>query len=130
MAFNTPYEKTQSTENDELIMHKQTLGILIATVVVICALILWFKMPNSTEKTLHRSIFCNVIRDPKIALTTQDLLENFRFNFNNSLPTYAYHKPKFYEHYADTVVRHYLILSNQQKQIAKKDFDQCVEILK
>ncbi|RZJ22700.1 MAG: hypothetical protein EON51_05965 [Acinetobacter sp.] len=101
-------------------------GICLAVMSLIYLCII---TPNKDEKAFHQATLCNVIRHNPAVFTANELFEQVKFTYGNSTPSYAYHKPKFYQNYTQHMIDDYLKLTPEQQTRAKADYQTCRDLL-
>jgi len=90
---------------------------------------IWVISPNQDEKAIHQATLCNIIRQNKTLSTAEELFKQVEFTYGNSTPSYAYHKPKFYQKYTHNIIKHYLTLKPEQQTQAQTDYQRCRALL-
>ncbi len=90
---------------------------------------LWIITPNQDQKAVHQATLCNVIRQHKTIFAADELFELVEFTYGNSTPSYAYHKPKFYQKYTHNIIARYLTLKPAQQAQAQADYQRCRALL-
>ena len=113
-------------------MSKNTIFIFITIFFLTLCLVIttfWIQTPNQEQKIHHQAFLCSTLQREKSNQDPVALLNTLQFLFNNSTPTYAYKKPKFYRKYAQSLIQNYLKLPIEKQLIAQKDSEQCLSII-
>ena len=110
----------------DITMSKKILLILSIFILLIIAVIFMINRgPSAEQQAIHAATVCNTIIKSTEDFDKKSLLEQTRFNFENSTPSYAYNKPKFYEAYAAQMIDHYFTLDQQEQLKLKQEYQYC-----
>ncbi|MEB3754917.1 hypothetical protein [Acinetobacter sp. MD2(2019)] len=110
----------------------KNLSILLGIGGLCLVLFAIFKIqqPSQNEIERYQAILCFIIRQPDATDDHAHLMQDMEKYQQGSISDYAVQHPDFRPKLADSWVKRYLSLNNQQKQRAKENYLPCVEVLK